>query len=195
MSNGPLAERTLDKVVRAPERAPITETHRGSFMIRLAMTTAVAILAIGLQTVRATEVTETVTTTASPKTVWQVIGKFDSIAQWLPNVASSPADKGNKVGSVRVITLNAPGNPTVTEKLTARKGHSYSYEIEQVDPKVLPVTAYTSTISVAKAGAGSIVTWHGSFTPPSGVDDATSSKAVSGLYRSGLDNIKALAEK
>jgi hypothetical protein len=146
------------------------------------------------QAARAVEVTETVTTTATPKAVWHLVGKFEDIGKWLPGVASSPADKGSKVGSVRVITLKAPGDPTVTETLTAHSGHSYSYKIDKVDPKVLPVTAYTSTISVAKGEGGSTVTWHGSFTA-AGTDDASASKAVSGLYRSGLDNIKTLTEK
>jgi carbon monoxide dehydrogenase subunit G len=146
------------------------------------------------QAAYAVEVNETVDTSASPKTVWHLIGKFEDIVNWLPGVASSPADKGSKVGSVRVITLKAPGDPTVTETLTARKGHSYSYKIDKVDPKVLPVTDYTSTITVTKSAGGSTVTWHGSFTA-AGTDDASASKAVSGLYRSGLDNIKTLVEK
>jgi hypothetical protein len=143
----------------------------------------------------AAEVTETVDTTASPKAVWKLIGKFDEIVNWLPGVVSSPADKGSKVGSVRTITLKAPGDPTVVETLTAHKGHSYSYKIDKVDPKVLPVTGYTSTISVTKTATGSTVTWHGDFTPAGGADEAAADKAVSGLYRSGLDNIKTLAEK
>jgi hypothetical protein len=164
-------------------------------MNRTLLIGACAVLAAFTQAAFAVEVTETVNTSASPKAVWQVIGKFDAIANWLPGVVSSPADKGSKIGSVRVITLKAPGNPTVTETLTARHGHSYSYKIDQVDPKVLPVTDYTSTISVTRDSGGSTVTWHGSFTPAGGADDAASSKAVSGLYRSGLDNIKTLAEK
>jgi hypothetical protein len=64
-----------------------------------------------------------------------------------------------------------------------------------VDPKVLPVTDYSSTITVAKSADGSTITWTGSFTPAGGADEATASKAVTGLYRGGLDNIKALVEK
>jgi hypothetical protein len=68
--------------------------------------------------------------------------------------------------------------------------------ITKVDPKVLPVTDYSSTITVAKAdGGGATVTWTGSFQPAGGADDATAEKAVTGLYRGGLDNIKTLAEK
>jgi hypothetical protein len=163
-------------------------------MTRSLMLAACALVAFSAAATAA-EVTETVDTTASPKTVWKLVGKFDGIVDWLPGVASSPADKGSKVGSVRTITLKAPGDPTVVETLTAHKGHSYSYKIDKVDPKVLPVTGYTSTISVTKTPTGSTVSWHGNFTPAGGADEAAADKAVSGLYRSGLDNIKTLVEK
>ncbi len=149
-----------------------------------------------MQSARATELMQVVETTASPTKVWGIIKDFDSIGTWLPPAKSSPADNGTKVGSVRVITLKAPGDPTVTEKLTAHSNskRSYSYVIVKVDPKVLPVTDYSSTISVSKTKDGSMVTWEGKFTPAAGVDEATASKAVAGVYRAGLDNIKALAE-
>lgn len=143
---------------------------------------------------QAAEVTETVAVAAPPKTVWKMIGGFDAIGTWLPGVVSSPDNHGNHLGSVRTITLKAPGGPQVVEKLTARKAYSYSYKILSVDPKVLPVTGYSSTISVTKTDTGSLVTWHGSFTPAGGLDEAASEKAVSGLYRSGLDNIAAMVK-
>ncbi len=162
-------------------------------MIRLLGCTAAALACFA--TAQAAEVTQSVTTTASPKAVWALVGPFDGIAGWLPGAASSPADKGDTVGSVRVITLKAPGNPTVKEKLTAHKAHSYSYAILEVDPKVLPVTGYTSTISVVKDGTGSKVTWQSHFQPAGGADEAAADKAVTGLYQAGLQNIKAMAEK
>ncbi len=165
-------------------------------MIRpLTLAASAALFAVSMQAAMAVEVTETVTTTAAPAKVWGMIGKFDAIATWLPGAESSPADKGDTVGSVRVITLKAPGSPTVTERLTASSGQSYSYTILKVDPKVLPVMDYTSTINVAPAGNGSVVTWYGSFKPAGGADDASANKAMSGVYRAGLDNIKAMAEK
>ena len=163
-------------------------------MTRLLALAGAAMLA-GAPAALAAQVTETVDTTASPAKVWSVIGHFADIADWLPGAASSPADKGDAKGSVRVITLKADGSPTVTEKLLAHSSHAYTYAITQVDPKVLPVTGYTSTISVKPAHGGSTVTWHGSFKPAGGADDAASEKAVGGLYRAGLDNIKSLAEK
>jgi hypothetical protein len=165
-------------------------------MTRLQTLAAAALAAaFASHAARAASVTETVTTSASPAKVWSVIGPFPAIADWLPGAVSSPADKGDAKGSVRVITLKAPGDPTVTEKLLAHKGHSYTYAITSVDPKVLPVTAYTSTISVKPAKAGSVVTWHGDFQPAGGADEASADKAISGVYRAGLDNIKTLVEK
>ena len=162
-------------------------------MNRLCVTAAAFTLCAA--TAFAAEVTQSISTTAKPKAVWAIIGQFDGIAGWLPGATSSPADKGNTVGSVRVITLGAPGNPTVKEKLTAYGKHSYGYAILAVDPKVLPVTGYTSTITVKKAAGGSTVTWSSHFDPAVGTDDAGSEKAVTGLYQAGLGNIKKLAEK
>ena len=161
----------------------------------LTLVAAAAAALLSIHAAGAVEVSQTVTITAPPAKVVGIIGRFDAIAAWLPGVESSPADKGNDIGSVRVITLKAPGSPTVTERLTATMPMGYSYAITQVDPKVLPVTAYTSTISVAPSGTGSVVTWQGSFQPAGGATDAAAGTAVTGLYRAGLDNIKALAER
>ena len=91
----------------------------------------------------------------------------------------------------------APGDPTVVEKLTkyAAAKRSYSYDIVKVDPKVLPVVNYHSTITVSANGHGSKVVWSGNFDPPPGGDENASAKAVVGVYRAGLDNIKATTEK
>jgi hypothetical protein len=159
---------------------------------------AIAALVVGLSgPALAISVTQSVNTTASPDQAWAVIADFGGISTWLPPAASSPADHGNDIGSTRTITLKAPGDPTIVEKLTAydAKKHSYSYDIVQVDPKVLPVVNYHSTIHVVKAKAGTKVVWTGMFDAPPGVKDSVSAKAVKGTYRAGLDEIKTLAEK
>ena len=160
-------------------------------MIRPFIAAAAFAIAVA-QPALALEVQETVMTAAPPAKVWATMGKFDGIVNWLPGVASSPADKGSEVGSVRTITLKAPGEPKVVERLTAIAPDSLSYVILQVDPKVLPVTGYASTMSVAPSGNGSVVTWRGTFQPAGGADDATAEKAIHGLYRSGLDNVKTM---
>ena len=164
-------------------------------MSRLLALAAVAVLLLSAHTAWAVEVKQTVTTSAPPAKVMAIIGRFDAIGTWLPGVESSPADKGNDAGSVRVITLKAPGSPKVTERLTVSTPTGYEYTISQVDPKVLPVTEYSSTLNVVPDGTGSAITWQGTFKPAGGADDAAAAKAITGLYRAGLDNIKALAEK
>jgi hypothetical protein len=145
----------------------------------------------------AVTVTRAVAVSATPDKAWAVIADFGGISTWLPPAASSPADHGNDIGSVRTITLKAPGDPTIVEKLTAYDPakHSYSYDIVQVDPKVLPVVNYHSTIRVVASKAGTKVVWQGTFDAPPGVKNADSAKAVRGTYKAGLDEIKVLAEK
>jgi Polyketide cyclase / dehydrase and lipid transport len=167
-------------------------------MMRTSVLAAACLLASSLAfPAAAIEVSQEVKTTAPPAKVWALIKDFDGIATWLPPAASSPADRGNKIGSVRTLTLKAPGNPTVIEKLTkyAAAKRSYSYDIVKVDPKVLPVVNYHSSITVLPDGHGSKVVWHGDFDAPPGGDENASAKAVVGVYRAGLDNIKATLEK
>jgi mxaD protein len=67
---------------------------------------------------------------------------------------------------------------------------------------VLPVSDYTSTVRVKSAGKGkSTVIWSGSFKrkdtsdkPAANADDATATKAMSGVYEAGLDNLKKMME-
>jgi hypothetical protein len=128
--------------------------------------------------------------------VWAMIADFDALSKWLPPVVSSVADKGNEIGSVRHLVLDAPGDPSFDEELTAydAAGRSYSYEILAVDPQVLPVENYTSTIIVRDNGKGGAkVEWSGAFDAASGFDGATPVEAVRGVYRAGLDSLTKMA--
>jgi hypothetical protein len=68
--------------------------------------------------------------------------------------------------------------------------------------KVLPVTNYSSTITVTPAEGGkSTVEWRGAFyrgypnnDPPPELNDEAAVKAVSGVYRAGLDALKTKVE-
>ncbi len=177
---------------------------------RLIATLATA--AAGLATRRAQahgptrqKVMQTVDIARTPDQVWAIVGNFDSIARWHPLIASSPADHGNEIGSKRTITLKAEGEPHFDEELAKydAAAHSYQYRIEKVDPKVLPVTNYTAWFEVQDNPAGGCtVEWRAAFyrgyplnDPPPELNDAASVKAVTGVLRAGLDNIKAIAER
>ena len=136
--------------------------------------------------------------------VWAIIKDFDSLAKWHPVIASSPATKGNEVGSVRTLTLKAAGDPQLQEELMSydEAGHTYHYEMKDHDPKILPVANYTSWITVKDDGkGGSEVEWKGAYyrgdqrnDPPPELNDDAANAAVKGVYRSGLDNLKKIAE-
>ena len=145
------------------------------------------------------KVTKAVTIDASVDKVWDQVKNFDGLNAWHPAVAKDEivAGKNNEVGAERLLTLKDGG--TIKEKLLAfdAKDHSYKYAILE---GVLPVSEYTSTISVTAAGKDkSTVTWSGSFKrkdhaekPAANADDATATKTMSGVYEAGLDNLKKM---
>ena len=71
------------------------------------------------------------------------------------------------------------------EKLEKRDDaqHSYSYSIVEGP---LPVANYMSTISVAKDGTGTKVSWNGHYDAK-GASDADAKKTIDGVYQAGVD--------
>lgn len=149
------------------------------------------------------KVMETIEISAPPEAVWARIGEFDDMS-WLPPIAATEAPEGNEIGAIRVLHVGAPDGPTVTEELAKYDAakRSYSYRITEVDVKVLPVTNYSSTITVKDgADGGSLVEWRGAFyrgfpnnDPPPELNDEASAKAVVDLYKAGLAALKAELE-
>jgi hypothetical protein len=143
------------------------------------------------------KVTEAVEINAPAAKIWARIGNFQDIG-WLPGVEKTEGTGGNADKATREITLK--GGATVDEELYAYStdNMSYSYRITQVDVKVLPVNNYSSTIVVVPVEDGkSKVEWRGAFyrgfmnnEPPPELSDEAAVKAVSGLYRTGLDALK-----
>jgi hypothetical protein len=149
------------------------------------------------------KVIETVEIAAPPDKVWARIGNFDDMS-WHPAVAKTDSTPGNAIDTTRVLHLGAPDGPTITEQLFKYDGakRTYSYRITEVDVKVLPVTNYSSHLTVKDgADGGSIVEWWGGFyrgdplnDPPPELNDEAAVKAVTGVYRGGLDALKAELE-
>lgn len=146
------------------------------------------------------KVTETVTIDAPADKVWAIVKDFNALKNWHPAVAESPADKGNEEGSVRQIKLKNGG--ALTETLEAYDAAKMRYSYRAKDGGALPVTNYTSTITVKAEGNGSVVEWRGAFyrgfpnnDPPPDQNDEAAVAAITGVYKSGLANLKAMAEK
>ena len=177
-------------------------TRRKLVIAVLAMLTMAPLAAIAHGPTRQ-KVTESVTIAAPPAAVWARIKNFDSLKDWHPAIAESPASQGNEVGSVRSLKLKGGGELTETIERYDDAGMKYSYRAK--DGGALPVTNYTSTITVT-AGEGadagkSVVEWRGAFyrghpgnEPPPELNDDAAVAAITGVYQSGLANLKKLAE-
>ncbi|MFE9997271.1 SRPBCC family protein [Streptomyces avermitilis] len=121
----------------------------------------------------------------SPDRVWQLIGGFDSLPDWLPYIPVSKLSEGGRVRSL----ANEDGD-VIVERLEAfdNKARSYTYSILSAP---FPVTDYLSTLTVhgVPGEGGSRVEWSGSFTPV-GVADDEAVALFQGIYADGLDALK-----
>ncbi|MBN3761617.1 SRPBCC family protein [Burkholderia sp. Ac-20365] len=118
--------------------------------------------------------------------VWQLIGGFGSLPDWLPYIPKSELSEGG-----RVRHLANPSGEAIVERLIAfdNAARSYSYAILQAP---FPVKDYLSTLKVVdKGGTSCRVEWSGRFTPTT-VSDQEASKLFQGIYDDGL---KALVEE
>jgi hypothetical protein len=148
------------------------------------------------------KLTESVEINAPPQVVWKAVGNFHDMS-WLPGVVKTEGDGGD-TPDVAHRKLILQGGATITESLYKYDADtmSYSYRIDDVDVKVLPVNNYSSTIIVLPAEDGkSKVEWRGAFyrgdpndNPPPELNDESSIAAVQALYRKGLDNLKQKVE-
>ncbi|MEM8840799.1 MAG: SRPBCC family protein [Pseudomonadota bacterium] len=149
------------------------------------------------------KVTVTREIAAAPEKVWERVKNFDDMS-WLPLVYATKGEGGNAIDATRVLTLGEEGGPTVDEILYKYSDdkRSYSYRITNVDVKVLPVTNYSSHLTVKEGeNGGSLVEWRGAFyrgypnnDPPEELNDAAAVAAVTGVYDIGLDALKAEME-
>ncbi|WP_369142502.1 SRPBCC family protein [Streptomyces sp. R44] len=120
---------------------------------------------------------------ATPQKVWDLIGGFDALPDWLPYIPQSTALKGG-----RVRRLTNPDGDVIIERLvdfneTERR---YSYAILEAP---FPVTGYVSTLRVhAVPGREDVseVQWSGRFNPDT-VTDAEAEELFAGIYRDGLE--------
>ena len=145
------------------------------------------------------KVIEKITIDAPADAVWGRIKNFDALKDWHPAIAESPADQGNAVGSVRQLKLKGGG--ALAETIESYSGEQMKYSYRAKDGGALPVSNYTSTIQVTADGGKAIVEWRGAFyrayqnnDPPPDQNDEAAVQAITVVYKSGLENLKKLAE-
>ncbi|MBT0627041.1 SRPBCC family protein [Pseudomonas fluorescens] len=118
--------------------------------------------------------------------VWQLIGGFNTLPDWLPFIVKSEASDGG-----RVRHLQTADGGVVVERLQSfdNVARIYSYTIEQ---SPFPVSAYLATLQVeALTDASAKVTWSGVFTPAAGTTDAAVEELFAGVYSGGLEALRA----
>ena len=121
---------------------------------------------------------------ASADQVWQLIGGFNSLPDWLPFVVKSEPGEGG-----RLRTLRTEDGTVIVERLEKfdNASKTYSYSITKAP---FPVTDYLATLRVEAHGDASRVTWSGRFTPLS-VSDEEAQELFAGIYQGGLMALRA----
>lgn len=161
------------------------------------------------------QVEETVLINADAETVWNMVKDFDSLHTWHPAIVSTEAQGGNEVGATRTLTLE--NNATITETLKRfdTEKMSYQYDIDSMssvgqvdiegemhDIPAVPVSRYKAWVTVEAEGDQTKVTWlakffrgyTGNHHEPKELNDETATNAIQGIFRSGLDTLKAKIE-
>ncbi|WP_329284719.1 SRPBCC family protein [Streptomyces sp. NBC_01455] len=120
---------------------------------------------------------------ASPGRVWEVIGGFGSLPDWVPQIAESTPLEG---GRVRRLVMG--NGEVVVERLTgfSEGGRHYTYTIVEAP---FPVAGYLATIRVHTVPGepdSAEVEWSGRFHPLGSSDDEMVA-LFTGIYRGGLD--------
>jgi hypothetical protein len=146
------------------------------------------------------KVDEKIEINAPADKVWAVVGNFQDMS-WHPAFKKTEGTGGNDVGATRILTVESGGK--IFEKLTKYNadGKTLAYEITEVDVKVVPVTNYSSNITVTANGDKSTVEWKGAFyrgyvnnDPPPELSDDAAVKAITDVYQSGLAALKKKLE-
>lgn len=149
------------------------------------------------------KVQEEIEIDAPPAKVWGLIKDFCSIKDWHPMVTDCESDKGTEEDAVRVITLESGAK--IKEQLARYfpDRRKFQYMMTEPNPDAFPINTHGTGITVKDNGSGgSLVEWKGAFyraypgpNPPPELSDEAGHKKLTEFYRSGLENLKKLAEQ
>ena len=135
-------------------------------------------------------VTEEVELAVSPARTWAVIKDFQRWQTWHPAFATTEITEGagNAKGTVRILATR--DGAKFTEELLSHDAASHSYEYRIIESP-LPISGYVSKIEVKESRSGSRVVWSSGFTVNAGASDEEMKATIAGVYRAGLDSLKA----
>jgi hypothetical protein len=118
----------------------------------------------------------------SPDSVWQRIGGFGSLTEWLPGIPQSEVTDGG-----RIRRLGTRDGQVIVERLEKYDfvGKTYSYSILE---SPFPISEYYATLTVmpGAGGAGTRVEWGATFTPK-GVPEEKAQRLFQGIFSGGLE--------
>lgn len=164
----------------------------------VALVAALVVLPVEAHGPTRQKITVTATVAAPPAEVWKAIGNFQDMS-WHPAVHATTGENANAIDATRVLTLGAADGPTISEVLYkfSDEKMSYSYRITDVKVEVLPVTNYSSHLTVKPSGSGSEIEWRGAFyrgypnnDPPEDLNDEAAIKAVTSVYEAGMEALR-----
>ena len=147
------------------------------------------------------KVVETTTIKAPVDQVWATVKDFDGLNKWHPAVAKDEIIKGsnNMPGAVRALSIK--DGPVIKERLLTFSDarHTFSYKFIETP---FPIKDYVATLHVkANADGSTLVRWSSTFkrknpsdNPPDAESDAAGVKLITGIYQSGLANLKKMLE-
>ena len=137
-----------------------------------------------------------------PAKVWSVIGHFGDLS-WDRLVAHTAVEGDNTPDATRTVTLKS-GGVLPDEELVRYEPQNFTYAtfLPHVDLHVLPVTNYSSILTVLpQPDGGSRVEWRSAFYrgypnfgPPPELNEAAAIRAVTALTQPALDGLKARLE-
>jgi Polyketide cyclase / dehydrase and lipid transport len=147
------------------------------------------------------KVVETITIKAPVDKVWATVKDFDGMTKWHPAVAKDEIVKGtnNHPGAERALSIK--DGPVIKEKLIAHSDAMHSFTYKFIDTP-FPIKDYVSTLQVkANKDGATLVRWSSTFkrknpaaNPPDAENDDAGVKLITGIYQSGLANLKKVVE-
>ncbi|HYD15070.1 MAG TPA: SRPBCC family protein [Hyphomicrobium sp.] len=127
-------------------------------------------------------------TEAERRALWEKVGGWCAIKEWHPVVASCEESKEGD-DTFRTLTLKDGGK--IKEKLVDTGATSYRYQIIE---SPLPVKNYEAQFSVTPDDDDLDeinVSWSATYDPADGKDDKEARKTIDGIFKDGIDSLKA----
>ncbi len=161
---------------------------RTDLILQAAAVAAHTLLAAGALAAEPLSVVDKLDLAASPRQVWQTVGKFDGLASWHPWIASSERrGEAGQRGEQRLLTT-AEGAQVVEEALVqdpTRMVLTY----RMVEAPTMPLLDFVSTLRVFHREGGASLVWASSFKAKDGSAPADVAAAVQAFHDVGLKHL------